>query len=139
MSALRDLPQFTTRLSADIIAFSPEEALAQTEIIQDPARWEALERDDRWAAIGRSSASDLWLLGPDGAVWFFDGNYGELATHLFDSLGISITEWLVLAHALNRFEKIEDPTDDDVMRLDMLLESISPDLADRYPLDLPFA
>ena len=102
--AFRDLPEFSAQLSRDIFAFNAEDATGQTERLRDPARWEELERDDRFAVIGLSSASDLWLLGPDGGVWFFDGNYGELAPHLFEQLEISFTEWLILAHALARFE-----------------------------------
>lgn len=138
-SLLRDLPEFSTEVSADIHAFSAEDATAVTEKHRDPALWEGLERDDRFVVIGATSSGDHWLLGPDGGVWFFDHNYGERAVHLFEPLRITVTEWLVLGHALARFEKIVDPTDDDVVRLDMLLEAISPGLAERYPLDLPFS
>lgn len=137
--ALRDLPEYSTPISDDIHAFSAEDALAVNEKYRDPAVWENLERDDRFFVIGASASGDHWLLGPDGGVWFFDHNYGERAAHHFEPLQITVTEWLVLGHALARFEKIDDPGDDDVMRLDMLLEAISPGLAERYPLELPFS
>lgn len=139
MSSVLDfLPEVTIEISQDITAFSREDAEAATRKFQHPRYWEDLEVDSRWWIIGESSSGDHWLIRPDSGVWFFDSNFGERAAHLFTSLGISVTEWLVLAHALRQFEHIPYPTDDDAARLDALVSSISPDLAERYPFDLPF-
>lgn len=136
---LRALPEQTMELSGDIIAFDEDRALAVTAEYLHPRYWEDLEVDPRWWVIGESGTGDQWLCGPDGAVWFFDHNHGERAPHLFDAVGLTVTEWLILGHALGRFENLDSPTDDDVARLDALLDSISPGLADRYPYDLPYA
>ena len=136
---LRMLPEHPARISADITAFDEAMAVGETARFRDPARWEDLDVDPRWAVIGGNDHGDTWLLGPDGGVWFFDSNHGLQSAHLFEALRIDITEWLVLAHALRTFERIPDASDDDVMRLDMMLESISPGLGDRYPYPLPFA
>lgn len=139
MSSIFDfLPEITMEISRSIVAFSAEHTRSVTEERRHPRYWADLEVDPRWWIIGDSGTGDHWLAGPDGRVWFFDHNYGELAPHLFEPVGIDITEWLILAHALGRFEKLTEPTDDDIARLDATLESISPGLAERYPLDLPF-
>ena len=137
--ALRDLPDETLELSEDITAYSAEQAELESLIYQDPGHWVDLEVDRRWFVIGETPVGDHWLAGPDGGVWFFAAVHGERSVDLFEPLHISVTEWLILGHALGRFEKLDEPTDMDAARLDALVESISPGLAERYPYELPFA
>ncbi|WP_052460878.1 hypothetical protein [Microbacterium gorillae] len=136
--SLEFLPEVTMEISTDIIAFSPEHARTITDEYRHPRYWESLEVDTRWWFVGENGQGDRWLLGPDGGIWLFDHNHGELATHLFEPLRIDVTEWLILGHALRAFERLGDPTDDDIARLDAVVESISPGLAERYPYELPF-
>lgn len=132
----RALVDTTRELSGDVRAFDAQRAARESSEYLDPGYWVDLEVDKRWLVIGDNDQGDQWLLGPDGEVWFFDHNFGERAPHLFDALEISVTEWLMTAHALGRAEESDPPTPLLREKLRATLDAISPGLADRWPYEL---
>lgn len=133
---LDGLPERTIQISADVRAFDAEQALAQTREVLDPAYWLDLDVDPRWIVIGDSGQGDQWLLGPRGDVWFFDHSQGERSVAGFEPMHLSVTEWLIAAHVLSRFERADAEDGFAEERAVAALEAISPELSERWPYAL---
>ncbi len=130
---LRALPAGVVELSGDVTAFDARRAVAETRERQDPIYWVDLEVAAEWFVIGDNGQGDEWWLGPRGDVWFFDHTDGERSISRFQAMHLSVTEWIMTGHLLGAFEKIDDPTDDDVARLHAGMEAISAELPSRWP------
>lgn len=133
---LAALPVRTIELSGDITAFDARRAVGETQERQDPLYWVDLEVPRGWVLIGDNGQGDEWWLGPRGDVWFFDHTEGERSVSRFTAMHLSITEWLMVGHLVAHYEAIDDPTDDDEVRVRMGLDAISPELSDRWPYTL---
>lgn len=133
---LAALPVRTIELSGDITAFDAHRAVGETQERQDPLYWVDLEVPRGWVLIGDNGQGDEWWLGPRGDVWFFDHTEGERSVSRFTAMHLSITEWLMVGHLVAHHEAIDDPTDDDDVRVRMGLDAISPELSDRWPYTL---
>lgn len=118
----------------DIRLFGYEEALAENHALESD--YPKVAR--KYWAVGDSGQGDSWFLERDrGIIFFFDHDEGEYSeVDEFENMEISFLQFLQMASLYRELEEyLEEnkPNEKVEKELQRAVDSIAPDLYDRYP------
>ena len=133
----------TLHISSECILYNSVEANNETKEFSDKSYWNeniTEEEIKNYWIIGQNGQGDLWIMGIDNRIYFYDLDTEELSKQNFTELNIDFGQWLQFAYLNKQLDAIynEDKYNEMIGKdyKEKLME-ISKELLENYPYDIP--